>query len=54
MDVNKEWKELNGYFKIIFILLAIYIGTDLLSFIYGVGKDLGDVVYYNVYKPFIE
>lgn len=48
IDVKEEWRKLNVFLKVAFILVAMYIGTDLASFIYGVGQDLGDAIYCNI------
>lgn len=49
--IKQEWQELNVFLKIIFITVIVCIGTDVAYFIYGVGQDLGDAVYYNILKP---
>lgn len=50
IDLKKEWRRLNVFLKVPLILVAVYMGTDLASFIYGVGQDLGEVVFCNFFN----
>jgi len=50
IEIKKEWEKLNTFLKVFLIFVAMYIGTDLAYFIYGVGQDLGEVIYCNFFK----